>query len=50
MGKHIDGINNLDEKFIRILNKPVRSKALHQTLAKLFGGGIETAQFDKERN
>lgn len=49
MGKHIDGINNLDEKFIRILNKPVRRKSLHQTLAKLFGGGIETAQFDKER-
>jgi CheY-like chemotaxis protein len=48
MGKHIDGMNNLDDKFIRILNKPVRSKALHQTLAKLFGGGIETAQFDKE--
>jgi len=48
MGKPIDGINNLDEKFIRILNKPVRRKLLHQTLAKLFGGGIETAQFNKE--
>jgi len=49
MGKQVDGINNLDEQFIRILNKPVRRKSLHQTLAKLFGGGIETAQFDKER-
>ncbi len=49
MGKHIDGINNLDEKFIRILNKPVRRKLLHQTLAKLFSGGIENAQYDKER-
>ena len=49
MGKNIDGINNLDEKFIRILNKPVRRKLLHQTLAKLFSGGIETAHYDKER-
>lgn len=49
MGKQVYGINNLDEQFIRILNKPVRRKSLHQTLAKLFGGGIETAQFDKER-
>ena len=49
MGKRIDGINNLDEKFIRILNKPVRRKLLHQTLAKLFSGEIETAQYDKER-
>jgi CheY-like chemotaxis protein len=49
MGKHIDGINNLDEKFVRILNKPVRRKSLHQTLAKLFGGGIETAQFHNEK-
>jgi len=48
MGKPIDGINNLDEKFIRILNKPVRRKLLHQTFAKLFGGGIETAQFNRE--
>jgi PAS domain S-box-containing protein len=49
MGKHIDGINKLDDKFIRILYKPVRRKSLHQTLAKLFGGGIENAQFDNER-
>ena len=49
MGKQIDGLNNLDEKFICILNKPVRYKSLHQTLARLFGGGIETTQFDKEK-
>jgi PAS domain S-box-containing protein len=48
MGKHFDGINNLEGEFIRILNKPVRRKSLHQTLAKLFGGEIETAQHDKE--
>ena len=49
MGKHIDGINNLDENFIRILNKPVRRKSLHKTLAIIFGSEIETAQSDKER-
>jgi PAS domain S-box-containing protein len=49
MGKHIDGINNMDENFLRILNKPVRWKSLHQTLAKFFGAGIETAQSDKEK-
>ncbi|MGB5849284.1 MAG: response regulator, partial [Ignavibacteriaceae bacterium] len=49
LGKHIDGINKPDEKFIQILNKPVKWKSLHQTLAKFFGGGIETAQFDKDR-
>jgi signal transduction histidine kinase/DNA-binding response OmpR family regulator/HPt (histidine-containing phosphotransfer) domain-containing protein len=49
MGKHIDEKNKLDEKFIRILNKPVRWKSLHQTLAELFGGGIETSKLDKER-
>jgi PAS domain S-box-containing protein len=48
LGKQIDGLNELDEKYIRILNKPVRRKLLHQTLAKLFGGEIETAQHDKE--
>jgi len=49
MGKHIDGINDLDDNFIRILNKPARRKSLHQTLAKLFGGVIESAKSDKER-
>ncbi len=49
MGKHIDGINNLDDNFVQILTKPVRRKSLHLTLAKLFGGGIETEQFYKER-
>jgi CheY-like chemotaxis protein len=49
MGKQIDGITKPDEKFIRILNKPVRTKLLHQTFAKLFGSGTETAQLEKEK-
>ena len=48
MGKHVDGITKSDEKFIRILSKPVKTKSLHQTFAKLFSGGTETAQSEKE--
>jgi len=48
MGKNIDEINNRNEKFLRVLNKPVRRKSLHQTFAKLFGGVEDTTQFDNE--
>jgi PAS domain S-box-containing protein len=49
LGKQIDGISELDNKFISILNKPVRRKLLHQTLGKLFGGGIEIEEYNNER-
>lgn len=48
-GKHIEGITKTDAKFIRILNKPVRTKSLHQTFAQFFGSGSQTAQSEKEK-
>jgi PAS domain S-box-containing protein len=36
VGEQIDNIINLNDEFLRIIGKPIRSKTLHQTLYKLF--------------
>ena len=44
MGKQAESIINLNDRYIRIVGKPIRRKTLHQTFFKLFNETFEILQ------